>query len=387
MKQIIIGSLVVMLVLTAPAFGAEPFPLWDPEVAAPAKDAPLLEDVRFSVVKKREPDVDGYNWLHGMAAVWHKGELITFWGHNKGHENTPTEQAQERRSADGGLTWGPVNMIASHTENEGRSHGVFLSHEGQLWAFLGRFGEKYLNTRAEAFQLDESADPQVWESKGVVVDHFWPCDEPRRMDDGNWIMAGMDVENGGAWAQPAVAISHGDDFTKWDLVRVPVDDSMSKIWGESTVIVAPEELMIVVRAGWKDAYAIASTSRDFGRTWEPARWTNLPMACTKVYGGTLSTGQRFLTGTTVADHNNRRHPLTIALTEPGEKQFSKIFRIRDAVFPDGPGESGESVALSYPYAVEHEGHLYVVYSNDGGRGRNLNSGEMAVIPLSALQTN
>ena len=51
---------------------------------------------------------------------------------------------------------------------------------------------------------------------------------------------------------------------------------------------------------------------------------------------------------------------------------------------DGPGESTPTARLSYPYAIEHEGRLYVVYSNDGGRGKNRNSAEMAVIPVRAL---
>ncbi len=47
------------------------------------------------------------------------------------------------------------------------------------------------------------------------------------------------------------------------------------------------------------------------------------------------------------------------------------------------------------YAIEHEGHLYVAYSNGGGgvgrpskKGReswNNNSAELAVIPLRALK--
>jgi hypothetical protein len=51
----------------------------------------------------------------------------------------------------------------------------------------------------------------------------------------------------------------------------------------------------------------------------------------------------------------------------------------------GPGESHENAALSYPYAVEHDGKLYIGYSNDGGRGANLNSAELAIVPITSLQ--
>ncbi|MCP4644522.1 MAG: exo-alpha-sialidase [bacterium] len=373
----------VVIACSMVSAGEEVYPLWDPSVPFPkASELGALEGVRFSVIKERVPEVDGYNWLHGVALVWHKDTLFTFFGHNKGKENTPTEIAQERRSTNGGRTWGPLRLVASHTETEGRSHGVYLSHEGQLWTFLGRFGAAYANCRAEAFLLDETKD--AWVSKGIAAERFWPCDEPRRMEDGNWVMAGMEVVPQGKWAIPAVAISHGEDFTKWDTVTFPVPKEFEGIWGETTVIVTPDELVAVVRSGWKHEQAMVSTSTDCGRTWTPVQWTNLRMPCTKVYGGVLSTGQRYLVGTIVADHNGKRHPLSIAVTKPGEETFSRIFRIRDDVFPEGPGESVEGAALSYPYAVEYEGDLYVGYSNDGNRGRNLNSGEMAVIPVSVL---
>ncbi|MCF6286084.1 MAG: hypothetical protein L3K26_12960, partial [Candidatus Hydrogenedentes bacterium] len=151
--------------------GAAPYALWDPKQPVPtAAEAPLVAGVQFRVVKARVPEVDGYNWLHGMAAVWHKDRLYTSWGHNKGAENTPTEEARGRYSDDGGEHWSPVWTIASHTENEGRSHGVFLSRKGTLWTFLGRFGSQYGALKTEAFILDEEqGDPGTWVSEGIVA--------------------------------------------------------------------------------------------------------------------------------------------------------------------------------------------------------------------------
>ncbi len=61
------------------AAGAEePFPLWDDTVPLPtAAETPVLEHVRFSRIKQREPEVDGFHWLHGVAIVRHKGRLFT----------------------------------------------------------------------------------------------------------------------------------------------------------------------------------------------------------------------------------------------------------------------------------------------------------------------
>jgi hypothetical protein len=87
----------------------------------------------------------------------------------------------------------------------------------------------------------------------------------------------------------------------------------------------------------------------------------------------------------VAGNGGRRAPLTIAVGRPGQAVLSKVFCIRPAVFPEGPGESHEKAGLAYPCAIEHEGRLYVGYSNSGGRGGNRNSAELAVIPLASLQ--
>ncbi len=373
-----------------PMAESTPFPLWDSTRAVPSStEAPLLKDIRFSVIKKHEPEVDGYNWLHGLALVWHKNILFAFWGHNKSDENTPTEVAQGRHSMDGGVAWSPVWMLASHSETEGRSHGVFLSQEDKLWAFLGRFGADYANLRTEAFLLAKEPKYQedaevAWESKGIVAEGFWPCDRPLRMNDGNWIMAGARIPDGRKHAYPAVAISRGNDLMHWDVVALPILDKFRAIWGETTIFVEPEEITAIIRGGWVHDTALASISGDFGRIWTEVTESTLPMPCTKAFAGHLSTGQRFVVGTFVRDHGRARHPLTIVISRLGEKKLSQVFKIRDDVFPQGPGESAPDAALSYPYAVEHDGALYVAYSNDGGRGRNLNSAEMAVIPLASL---
>ncbi|MBN2308142.1 MAG: exo-alpha-sialidase [Candidatus Hydrogenedentes bacterium] len=384
----------VIALLAGPTAASEespkPYPLWDAAVPVPtAAEAPVLDDVRFEQIKKREPDVDGFNWLHGVAAVWHKDALFTFWGHNKGDENTPTEIAQGRHSTDGGRTWSPVWLVAPHTDTEARSHGVFLSHEGALWIFLARFGAGYTHLKTEAFVLNEAAPapdgaPGVWEPRGDVATGIWPCDEPRRMANGNWIFAGMDTPDGSKWAWPAVAISHGDDFTQWDTIRLPISEDLRTIWGESTVIVEEDALTVIIRPSGKDSYALVSTSADFGATWTPVQWANLPTPSTKLYAGRLATGQRYVVGTLVRDHGRQRHPLCIAVSKPGERALSTLWRIRDDVFAEGPGESAAGTRLSYPYAAEHDGALYVVYSNDGNRGRNRNSAELAVIPTAAL---
>jgi len=350
--------------------------------------AEVLKGVKFRVVKPYDFAADGYRFLHGVALAWHNGVLYSSFGHNRGGENTDTEEARGRASHDGGKTWGDVFTIDAGEPGGGVSHGVFLTHRRTLWAFHGAYRGTMKDVHARAYTLDEETGR--WIPKGTIIEGgFWPLQEPQKMEDGNWIIGGISVGDGNP---AAVAISHGDNFMAWDLVVIP--KAPGKMWGESSVLISGEHVVNIARYhGDSQTAALVAVSGDFGRTWTQSEPSNLPMVASKPYTGTLSTGQDYLICTTTADSGNRRSPLTIALTRPREQRFSKIFVIRHARFDDGPGESHPGAALSYPYAVEYDGKLYVGYSNSGGgvgrvgEGRELwnnNSAELAIIPISAL---
>lgn len=361
-------------------------PLWDATAKLPkAAEAHVLDGVVFHVIQPHAPEKDGYIWLHGVGLGWHKGKLYASFGHNKGEENTPGEQARGRVSSDGGQTWADTFTIgAGESDDHAVSHGVFLSHDGALWAFHGSFYGHHLTdidsskVHTRAYRLNETTGK--WESQGTVIQGgFWPLQEPVKMTDGNWIMSGISVGHG---HHAAVAISHGADFTKWDLVVIPAAEGLN-MWGESTVIVDGANITNIARYGAKPQ-ALISLSKDHGRTWSPTAPSNLPMATSKPSGGMLSTGQRYLVCTTTADSGGRRTPLTIAVSKPGSSVLSQVFIIRPSIFPQGPGDVADNASLSYPCATEHEGKLYIGYSNGGGRRGNHNSAELAVIPIQSL---
>lgn len=366
---------------------AKPFSLLDESQVLPtAANLPDLEDVRFHVIKKWDQQNDGYTFLHGVGFAFHKGKLYASIGHNKRHENTVTEEAQYRVSEDKGQTWSELRVIdAGEEANLAVSHGVFLSHSDKLWAFHGAYHNKMQNIHTRAYSLNEETGK--WVKHGVVIRNgFWPMNQPMQMKDGSWIMSGISA---GPYSNKrvfpaAVAISHGDDFTKWDLVEIPVDAGIQSMWGESAIWVDGSRVFNIARCGAKAA-ALVAVSDDYGRTWTPSRISNLPMTTSKPAAGTLSTGQRYLVCTTAKDNGGKRTPLTIAVSRPGEDVFSQVFAIRRSLAPRQAGESADTLSLSYPCAIEHDGHLYVGYSNNGGRRGNLNSAEMAIIPITSLQ--
>jgi len=359
----------------------EPFTLWTGSALPKTSAAEVLQGVQFHVIKKYERKVDGYGFLHGVALAWHKGKLYASFGHNKGSENTLTEEGRYCVSEDGGKTWSTVRTVDVGIEDADLavSHGVFLSRGETLWAFLGAFHGFRKRVHTRAYTLNEETGQ--WTAEGIVArDGFWPMTEPVKMDDGNWIMPGFIVGQGNP---AAVAISAGDDLKKWKTVIVPRGVGVRNMWGESSISIDGPRVTNIARYGGK-ALALAASSSDYGRTWTPSAESNLPMAGSKPCSGVLSNGQRYLICSSTADGGNRRSPLTIAVSKSGENTFSKVFVIRHAVFEDGPGESDSGAALSYPYAIEYQDKLYVGYSNNGKRRGNNNSAEMAVIPIEGL---
>jgi hypothetical protein len=361
-------------------------PLWDAKRTLPkASKLPQVQGAEFHVIKKQAPDNDRCRFTLGVGLAWHKGKLYASYGFNRGEENTPTEEAHVKVSDDGGKTWGSAQVMDAGEGDLAVSHGVFLSQGGRLWAFMGAYydhAEKYHRVHTRAYLLNEATGR--WEKRGVIIeDGFWPMQEPLKMANGNWIMAGLHLSAFAKGANlPTVAISRGDDFTKWDPVVIPAANRVgNNVWGESTVIVEGKRITNISRYG-KRAQALLSVSDDYGHTWTPSAPSNLPMATSKPYAGTLSTGQRYLVCTTTADTGGKRSPLTIAISKPGEMLFSKVFLIRTSVFKATPGISDPKADFSYPYAVEHEGRLYIGYTH-----KSHMANELAVIPVRRLQVD
>lgn len=242
--------------------------LWQPTLELPkAADIRPLANVEFRVIKPYEFQRDGYRFLHGVALAWHRDRLFASFGHNKGSENSRTEEARWCVSDDEGRTWSKVQTM--HT-GFGVSHGVFLTHADRLWAFHGACPNFPTEFYTRAFRFDD--EKQDWEDLGKIIDAgFWPMQQPLLMENGNWIMAGLQCDHGN---HAAVAISHGNDFLKWDLVVIPAPSGI-EMWGESTVIVLGKRILNISRYG-KKTMALFSVSEDYGRSWTECRESNLP---------------------------------------------------------------------------------------------------------------
>lgn len=350
------------------------YTVWNDTVPLPNVSA--LESIQSErvTIKPFEPEKDGYVFLHGVALANYKGRLYCSWAHNKVQENSEDEEVNYAVSDDNGKTWSncikgncaPANGVAV-------SHGAFLVHDDSLYFFApqfkGQMGAEMMKVGGYVFDEEK----QRFRYAGVVLDErFWPMCEPTPMDNGNYIMPGIYV--GADSTTPdntaAVAISHGSDVLHWDMVKLRRSEAV-RVWGECSVVVEGAICRLYCREHSGKRVVLYAESSDYGTTWSELDVSNLPMIDSKPYAGTLSTGQHYLLCSCAKDIADR-NPLTIALTKKGESTFSKLYSI----------DSGK--VLSYPYAVEYDGKLYVAYSSATEHG-NRNRAELAIIDIRELQ--
>jgi len=360
MKKNLLGTAMclVLIIASHAAAGAEPAPttytLWTGEpIPGDAKQIPFVPGVVHQTIHRAT--ADGFKFLHGAAIVQHDGVFYANWANSPTNENGPRETLQGRRSTDEGKTWSELEMIAPGFDGpERHSHGILFVHKGNVWTICSRFGvgepgDRFDGLQAEAFVLNDSTDR--WESRGIAMHNCWPFDEPVRMKNGNYVTGGLDKDG-----RPVVAVSLGDDVTRWDTIPIPFDPRLAPRFGETTVWGEGKHLMAIIRGGLGVAWV--STSDDSGRTWSTATASNLPMPRAKAYLGKLSTGQMYL----LSNFNNR-DTLVVWVSRPGELTLSRMWRIRDGKSkPPRFRGAAKGKQWSYPYGHEHGGKLYVVYS-------------------------
>ncbi len=356
------------------AANAESLQLWDRQVPFPSfdqmRDLPVVTHVEIERARQ-----EGYHYLHEAAIAWHDGRLYAGWANHRLFEiNVKDELLRGRVSKDGGFTWGSAKTWAAAPllGAESFNHPVLFSHQGKLWGFFTCWNNK--TPRTEIFVLSSN---ESWAPLGSPISGFLPFTPPRKLDDGNWIMSG-ELH----WFEAAVAISHGDDFTRWDVVHIPKPETIHLHFPETTLMEQSGALVAICRPRNADT-APAAVSNDRGRTWTPLRLSNFPLAPSKPLCGKLSNGQQYL----ITDNLEQgRALLSIAVTTPGGNHFCQIWKLRHQQTPkrrllgssDGKSKAGSDTEWSYPAAVEHDGKLYVIYT----QGKE--DCAMSIIPLSSL---
>lgn len=353
------------------------FPVWDPDMLFPSpQEMHDLDIVTHVAIERAQPK--GYHYLHEATIQWHKDRFFLCWAnHRTKEDNNRNEIIRGRTSADG-LHWSePWEWVpTTRSKAESLNNPIIFSHSGQLYGFFVGWHEDYPKT--ELYILDGEGQWQY--QPGSDIPMLIPYCTPQRMSDGNWVMAGEHY-----WFEACVAISKGDDLTKWELVDVPRDFNFRQLFPESAVVNQDDRLLIFCRPNPNTATLTApvAESRDCGRTWTSLTLSNFPLANSQPFSGRLSTGQNYLITNNLEED---RALLTIAVTASDGGLFRRIFKLRHQQWPArrqwgglGNGSGiGKPTEWSYPNATEHEGKLYIACS----QGKE--DCVLSIVPVEAL---
>lgn len=349
--------------------------LWTNKTVFPAFEAMQpLQGVQYHKVYEFDPD--GYRFLIGAAIIKHKGVLYASWSHSASTENDHTTRLAEKRSYDDGKTWQEYRVVTKNDDGYSRSHGVYLSLNGELYVFCPRatYHENlYDDLKMEAYRLTDAGE---YECLGIALDdEFWPMATPILLNDGRLVMAGLKTKTGKEvyYGHPAVAVCDGKDLTKWEMKAIPFGETY-KGWGE-TALFARGDLLTAVARNTLPAWPLVSYSTDGGQHWSEGVESNFPADSSKLYAGTLKNGLSYV----VFNVAGRDYRKTLAIAT-GREQFDKVFIVRDD-FDIPPKYNTYSGEWGYPYAYEdtENNRLLVAYH------KHKEECEIASIPLEELE--
>jgi len=361
------------------------FEIWDASHPFPDMQT-MQEPARITHIQIEQAKAGGFHYLHESSCAFHKDQLfVAFANHPTVERNIEDEVIRGRISKDAGMIFSETQMWMAAPQTGGCSfnHPVLSTHQDKLWGFFTRWEKDVEKPRTEIFQYSDASNQ--WQPIQKHIPTFVPFHPPMQMKDGNWIMGGESF-----WFDAAVAISDGNDWSKWKLAVIPRTDELKLVYPETALIDQGDRILAFCRPR-QDGLGLVSVSEDCGKTWTTLAPSNYPMRSSQPCAGLLSTGQHFL----ITDYYDvDRHLLMIALTEPGGKTFKKALKIRHQAYPlrrlfggydigdisnpNTPTKVGTETEWSYPSAVEHKGNLYISYT----QGKE--DCVMSIIPISAL---
>lgn len=346
------------------------FPVWDPSVPFPStKDMLDLDIVSHVAIERAKPN--GYYYLHEATIMWYRDQFFMGWANHKTRETGDHDELVRGCSSPDGLHWSKPKIWAKAPFVGGTSHNhpMLFTHDNKLYGFFVCWrGEEHRPT-TEIYIYNDSTEKWDWQ-KNSSIPEFLPFCLPQRMANGNWIIGGENY-----WYDAAVAISDGNDFSKWTMVKIPNPEKLKILYPETAIVnYGNNHLLAICRPyngknrllhieqPFEMPTAPTSESFDGGKTWTPLTLSNFPLDESKPFSGKLSTGHNYLITNSLEDG---RALLSIALTDSEGGLFRHIFKVRHQQWPRRrffENALGMPTEWSYPNAFEHNGNLYVAYT-------------------------
>jgi len=292
--------------------------------------------------------------LHNYL-LHHEGKFWCMWSCGPEVEDLPTQFVRYATSDDG-LKWSTPRSL-SGPPAEGRAYIArdFWLRDGELLGLAasykgkGAFGvDKDL--RLVAFVWDKAAGD--WKPKGQLYENAINNFAPQKLSTGEWITTRRD-------ARFNVTMLIGGVKALDDWRAAPVVDRMTAI---RTSKFSPDEpvcweqadgtLVGAIRDNGGSSRLFRTFSKDHGQTWSFPEKTNYPNASSKLFSLQTSRGFRVLVSN--ANPTIGRREMQLACSQDG-LTFTRMARL------DIP--SPKATTFQYPHVIEHEGSLFIAFSN------------------------
>lgn len=319
----------------------------------------VVSDVRGTKQSGQKLDhksggVNQHNFL-----TYHSGKYWAMWSDGPGVEDRVGQRVKFATSLDG-LKWTTPKFLTPTPPDSGKDSPYYgtRTNRGFRWisrGFWPRDEELYAlasldeaagffgpSLALHAFRYEPRTDE--WESVGVLSDNTINNFPPKKLPTGEWMMSRRPHNYNATGVH--VLIGGVVSMDQWE--SYPVPGSSSELSAEEPLwwTLPDDNLMALFRDNRRSGYLYRAFSTDNGRSWSTPVRTNYPDATSKLHGLRLRDGRYVL----VSNANPRqRDPLTIAISDDG-MVFTKM----------GYLVGGRHV--DYPYAMEHDGFLFVAFA-------------------------
>jgi hypothetical protein len=334
-------------------------PMWmAPSVPATSTAAPALDHMyavrpgaeevlrgSHHLVFAGEAEVSGYN-NHAYLA-FHRGKFWAIWScgfRDGGHAG---QQVRYATSVDG-LQWSPWAAVTpSPKDGYYIARGLWI-RDGELLALAARM----LNSRkVVALEVSRWAGNR-WVPAGMVGEEIMNNYAPLPLPTGEWMVPYRFREQNRVDGVLVGGVKALDDWR-----RIPFPGNEHEHVTEANAVIRGDgSIAIHFRDNRRGGTLYRSVSTDGGRSFTALAKTDFPDCTSKHFCLKLSTGRYVLI-------NNPRHRGVLQMAGSADGVvFTETAKLRyEPVALRMPG-GDKGAPYSYPHAIEHEGHLYVIYA-------------------------
>lgn len=328
------------------------------------------------------PD-DSFSFLHEAACIEFKGKLFAAWYQNEEKELIGATPIFWTYSMDEGKTFVDKKLLViDNTKQILYCPPVFGICDGHLYMLIN---EMYIEP-----DHIHALDLYIYDEENDTFEFLWSRPIPFKLntnvytlDNGKLMLPGRLAELDGFPVTPAVLISDsGKIDADWRVVKVQEDgglpDGKDYIHPEQSAIVQGNHIVMFCRTD-REPKPILYISEDYGETWSKPILYDVPVSSSKIYSGTLSSGQHYWIGNLFP---HERKKLAFLYTSGKDLFFDKGFLLQD-----GPDEKleGSGKQWSYPAAYEANDKLFVIYTAAVKESHTIRGAVLSVIPLKDLK--